>query len=54
MVTSLAFKYEFLIETLSSLLQLLDNQLLSIFIMQEEKIITFLRNHPSQNKELIG
>ncbi|CAD8195649.1 unnamed protein product [Paramecium pentaurelia] len=53
MFTSLDFKYEFLIESLTSLIKMLTNQLLSIFIIKEESVITFLRNHPTTNLPLL-
>ncbi|CAD8111840.1 unnamed protein product [Paramecium sonneborni] len=53
MLTSLDFKYEFLIEALTSLIKMLSNQLLSIFIIKEESVITFLRNHPATNLPLL-
>lgn len=53
MFTSLDFKYEFLIEALTSLIKMLTNQLLSIFIIKEESVITFLRNHPATNLPLL-
>ena len=53
MLTTLDFKYEFLIEALTSLINMLSNQLLSIFIIKEESVITFLRNHPTTNLPLL-
>ena len=53
MLTSLDFKYEFLIEAMTSLLKMLTNQLLSIFIIKEDSVITFLRNHPVTNLPLL-